>query len=105
MTEIQNLQVSAEKLNVAVQQYEQWFALAAKEIELIKIELEDLEKELNCSDVTLQLKNELANVKNKVSWQDRRESFSLIILTSLFVPAVGYRAKSHVIRIRHSAIG
>lgn len=59
-------QLSIEKLSLAVNQYQQWFALASKEIEQIRKELENLENELNCSEVTLQLKNELTNVKIKV---------------------------------------
>lgn len=59
-------QLSLEKLGLAVNQYQQWFTLASKEIEQIRRELENLETEMNCSDVSLQLKNELTNVKNKV---------------------------------------
>lgn len=58
--------MSLEKLGLAVNQYQQWFTLASKEIEQIRKELENLETEMNCSDVSLQLKNELTNVKNKV---------------------------------------
>ncbi len=60
------MQLSVEKLSLTVNQYQQWFALASKEIEQIRKELENLETELHCSEITLQLKNELTNVKNKV---------------------------------------
>lgn len=65
-------ELSVEQLSLTVTQYQQWFALASKEIEQIRKELEDLENEINCSEVTLQLKNELTNVKNKLLDTEQR---------------------------------
>lgn len=41
--------------------------LATREIEQFQKELEQLEKNLNCSDATLQLRTELTDLKNKVN--------------------------------------
>lgn len=56
-----------EKSELALLQYKQWMTLASREIDQIRQELELLEKNLNCSDATLQLRTELTNLKNKVS--------------------------------------
>ena len=105
---IDNFQMSIEKLNSAVQQYQQWFTLASKEIELLKKELEDLEKELNCSEVTMQLKDELANVKNKVRTPqlENVECCRVIALTYAIISvAAGYGATSNVAGVRYTLAG
>lgn len=56
-----------DKSELALLQYKQWMTLASREIDQIRQELELLEKNLNCSDATLQLRTELTNLKNKVS--------------------------------------
>jgi hypothetical protein len=40
--------------------------LASREIDQLRSELQELEKGLNCSDATLQLRTEVTNLKNKV---------------------------------------
>jgi len=40
--------------------------LASREIEQLRADLQELEKGLNCSDATLQLRTEVTNLKNKV---------------------------------------
>lgn len=40
--------------------------LASQEIEQLRADLQELEKGLNCSDATLQLRTEVTNLKNKV---------------------------------------
>lgn len=44
-----------------------WFNVAANELEALQVALKELEKNLNCSDATLQLRSEVVNLKNKVS--------------------------------------
>jgi len=61
-----------EKSDLALLQYTQWMSLAAREIEQIQQELEQIEKNLNCSDATLQLRTELTNVKNKLLDSEQR---------------------------------
>lgn len=40
--------------------------LASREIEQLRADLQELQKGLNCSDATLQLRTEVTNLKNKV---------------------------------------
>ncbi|KAF5275225.1 hypothetical protein FQR65_LT04259 [Abscondita terminalis] len=47
-------------------QYQKWFKLSCKEVEQLKNDLKELEKITNCSDATLQLRNEITNMKNKL---------------------------------------
>ena len=56
-----------DKLTLAVSQYQQWFMLASKEIEQLRSDLQELEKELTMTDSTLQLRTEVTNLRNKVS--------------------------------------
>lgn len=49
-----------------IEQYQKWFKLSCKEIEQLKYDLKELEKLTNCSDATLQLRNEITNIKNKL---------------------------------------
>ncbi|XP_044734868.1 protein bicaudal D isoform X2 [Chrysoperla carnea] len=55
-----------DKLSIIVDQYHRWFTLSSKEIEQLRNELKDLEKNLNISDATLQLRTEVTNLKNKL---------------------------------------
>lgn len=55
-----------EKLNNIVHQYNQWFTISAKEIDVLKTDLTELQKGLNCSDAMTVLRNEITNLKNKL---------------------------------------
>lgn len=68
----QKSETGLEKLGAAVTQYQQWFTIASREIEQLRQELEDLEKNLNCSDATLQLRTEITNLKNKLFDSEQR---------------------------------
>uniref|UniRef100_A0A1B6KG67 Protein bicaudal D n=2 Tax=Graphocephala atropunctata TaxID=36148 RepID=A0A1B6KG67_9HEMI len=61
-----------EKSELALLQYQQWMSLATREMEQIRQELEQLEKNLNCSDATVQLRTELTNLKNKLLDSEQR---------------------------------
>lgn len=55
-----------EKLLRSLNEYKRWLKLSAKEIELLKNDLKELEKLTQVPDATIQLKNELTNVKIKL---------------------------------------
>jgi len=55
-----------EKLNEIVHQYSSWFTLSAKEIDVLKADLTELQKGLNCNDAMSVLRNEITNLKNKL---------------------------------------
>jgi protein bicaudal D len=55
-----------EKLNEIVHQYARWFTLSAKEIDVLKADLVEIQKGLNCSDAMAVLRNEITNLKNKL---------------------------------------
>lgn len=55
-----------EKLNAIVHQYSRWFTLSAKEIDVLKADLVEIQKGLNCSDGMAVLRNEITNLKNKL---------------------------------------
>lgn len=78
-------------MGAALTQYQQWFTIASREIEQLRQELEDLEKNLNCSDATLQLRTEITNLKNKVIFKlassNRMEG--VIIFTKTYVVKIG----------------
>ncbi|XP_072388509.1 protein bicaudal D [Diabrotica undecimpunctata] len=61
-----NLTKPAEEAARALQQYQQWFKMSSKEIELLKRDIKELENLTNVSDATLQLRNEITNLKNKL---------------------------------------
>lgn len=61
-----SLKVPSEQINQVIIQYQQWFKLSSREIEQLKSDLRELEKISNCTDSTLQLRNEITNLKNKV---------------------------------------
>jgi protein bicaudal D len=50
--------------------------LASREIEQLRADLQELEKGLNCSDATLQLRTEVTNLKNKVRVFHQSEMFT-----------------------------
>lgn len=64
--------VAIDKLNLAISQYEKWFLLSSREIEQLRLDLQELEKGLNCTDATLQLRTEVTNLKNKLLDTDQR---------------------------------
>ncbi|KAK3927546.1 Protein bicaudal D [Frankliniella fusca] len=47
-------------------QFKTWFSIASNELEALHNALKELEKGLNCSDATLQLRTEVTNLKNKL---------------------------------------
>lgn len=49
-------------------QYHQWSTMSTREIEQLQKDLADLEKGLTVSDSTQQLRTELTNLRNKVSF-------------------------------------
>lgn len=52
--------------------FKSWFTIAANELEALQAALKELEKGLNCSDATLQLRTEVANLKNKLLDAEQR---------------------------------
>nr|CAD7442982.1 unnamed protein product [Timema bartmani] len=63
---------AVDKAHAVVMQYKQWFTLASREIEQLRADLAELEKGLNCSDPTLQLRTEVTNLKNKLLDTEQR---------------------------------
>lgn len=61
-----NLSKPEEELNKVINQYQQWFKISSKEIEQLKRDIRELEKLTNVSDATLQLRNEITNLKNNL---------------------------------------
>ncbi|XP_063226186.1 protein bicaudal D [Bacillus rossius redtenbacheri] len=55
-----------DKLNASVTLYKHWFSLASREIDQLRADLQELEKGLNCTDATQQLRTEVTNLKNKL---------------------------------------
>lgn len=64
--ELKDAKVISEKLNDIVHQYSKWFTLSAKEIDVLKADLAEIQKGLNCSDAMGILRNEITNLKNKL---------------------------------------
>lgn len=58
--------ILGEKLSEIVHQYANWFTLSAKEIDVLKSDLAELQKGTNCSDAMSVLRNEITNLKNKL---------------------------------------
>lgn len=56
----------SDKANHKLDQYQQWFVLSVREIELLKHDLRELEKVSNLSDATVQMRTEITNLKNKL---------------------------------------
>lgn len=70
-TKAQNLGVypkdaTLDKLSLVVLNYQQWFDFTYKELDQLKSELIELEKGLNISDATAQLRTDISNLKNKL---------------------------------------
>lgn len=65
-TEERKQQESAEKLQVLVHTYANWFNASGQEIETLKVDLAELQKNLNCPDALLVLRNEIAQLKNRL---------------------------------------
>ncbi|CAO1373653.1 unnamed protein product [Diamesa tonsa] len=61
-----------DKLNEIVHQYSSWFTLSAKEIDTLKNDLAELQKNLNCSDAMTVLRNEITNLKNKLMTTEQK---------------------------------
>lgn len=61
-----------EKLNEIVHQYTSWFVLSAKEIDVLKADLVELQKGINFSDAMTVLRNEITNLKNKVIMTEQK---------------------------------
>lgn len=55
-------------------QLKSWFNVAANELEALQVALKELEKNLNCSDATSQLRSEVVNLKNKLLDAEQRVS-------------------------------
>lgn len=58
--------VATEKLQAIVHSYANWFALSGQEIETLRDDLAELQKNLNCPDALLVLRNEVTQLKNKL---------------------------------------
>lgn len=55
-----------DKINAAVTMYSKFYKVGSKEIDVLKTDLIELQKGLNCSDAMLTLRNEITNQKNKL---------------------------------------
>lgn len=55
-----------DKLNTIIHHYTQWFTISAKEIDVLKTDLVEIQKGLNCNDAMTILRNEITNLKNKL---------------------------------------
>lgn len=55
-----------EKMSAIVHQYASWFTLSGKEIDTLKADLGELQKNLNCPDALVVLRNEVTNLKNRL---------------------------------------
>ncbi len=62
----------SEKINLAINQYSNWFQLSAKEIDGLKSDLIELQKGLNCSDAMQTLRDEITNLKNKLLMNEQK---------------------------------
>ncbi|XP_059615669.1 protein bicaudal D [Phlebotomus argentipes] len=61
-----------EKLKALVAQYTGWFLLSGKEIDSLKADLIELQKNLNCPDAMVLLRNEITNLKNRLLTTEQR---------------------------------
>ncbi|XP_023029273.2 microtubule-associated protein Bicaudal D [Leptinotarsa decemlineata] len=61
-----NLAKPVDEATKVLAQYQQWFKMSCREIEQLKRDIRELEKLTNVSDATLQLRNEITNLKNKL---------------------------------------
>lgn len=63
---------AVDKLAEIVHHYASWFTLSAKEIDVLKSDLAELQKGLNCSDAMTVLRNEITNLKNKLLHSEQK---------------------------------
>ncbi|KAG4066055.1 hypothetical protein HA402_001302 [Bradysia odoriphaga] len=56
----------SEKINLAIDQYSNWFQLSAKEIDGLKTSLIELQKGLNCSDAMQMPSDEITSLKSEL---------------------------------------
>lgn len=61
-----------EKFNEIIHQYSSWFVLSAKEIDVLKSDLAELQNGMNCSDAMTVLRNEITSLKNKLLTADQK---------------------------------
>lgn len=59
-------------LSAVINQYHQWFKLSVKEVEQLRHDLKEFEKLSTISDSTIQLRNEVTNLKNKLLDNEQR---------------------------------
>lgn len=55
-----------EMMNEAVAQYSTWFTISSKEIDGLKADIQELQKEINVGEAMTILRNEVTNLKNKL---------------------------------------
>ncbi|GAB0093880.1 protein bicaudal D [Sergentomyia squamirostris] len=65
-----------EKLKAIVSQYTNWFLLSGKEIDTLKADVVELQKNLSCPDSMVVLRNEISNLKHKLLTTEQK-SFDL----------------------------
>lgn len=61
-----------EKSSRTIDEYKKWSKLSIREIEQLKNDIRDMEKIANVSDATVQLRNEITNLKNRILDADKR---------------------------------
>lgn len=62
----------SERLHRTLNSYSNWFALSAKEIDGLKVDLAELQSGLNCSDAMLALRDEITALKNRLLAAEQR---------------------------------
>lgn len=63
---VHNLNPSKDEGSQALAQYMDWFIIASNQVDVIQQEVELMENNLNCNDLTSQLRQEIINHKNKL---------------------------------------
>ncbi|CRL03756.1 CLUMA_CG016414, isoform A [Clunio marinus] len=71
-TDDQKQKIINEKLNEIVHQYTSWFTLSSKEIDVLKSDINELQKEIACNDAMSLLRNEITNLKNKLLMTEQK---------------------------------
>lgn len=72
MKDVSKEKMVAEKLGDIVHQYASWFTLSAKEIDILKTDLAEIQKGLSSNDAMNILRNEITNLKNKLLTSEQR---------------------------------
>jgi protein bicaudal D len=72
MKDLSKEKMVAEKLGDIVHQYASWFTLSAKEIDILKADLVEIQKGLSSNDAMNILRNEITNLKNKLLTSEQR---------------------------------